>query len=176
MTKNLLAGFVFIAKKIGEYAQKNGHDLIVWSILGFFFSLIALLSLHIGIVAKRNGHKFKRWATLGFFLGISALLALQTGLIAERKGYDFPSFCLLGVFLGIITLLVVCFLPLPQVELASYNETQKRQQKNSKLLESGRVANTKYPIKTHTLWICKCGQENVSAAKRCINCFEEKPE
>ena len=121
-----VAVLLLIGRSIGKYAERNGHNLKTWTVLGFFFGLTALLSLHIAIVAERNGHNFALWAWFGFFFGIYSLMSLQTGLVAERKGFDFVRFCLLGGFLGVITLLIACFLPEHKVNITTNIETKEK--------------------------------------------------
>ncbi len=175
----IIAIMFVIAKKIGEYALKNGLNGTLWGILGFFFGLIALLALHTGIVAMRNRHSFTCWCLLGFFLGLTGLVSLHAGMIAERKNYDFATFCLLGASIGVFMLLIVSFLPAPKITVSANEVDQtceeEPKEEGSKLLNSAKYVQNEKTNKKNEHWICKCGQKNVGEAKRCINCFAEKP-
>ncbi len=164
----LVIAFAF-ARYVGKKAEKNGHSFGLWAVLGFFFGLVALLALHIAITAEDNGHSFTLWAVFGFIFNVGALIMLETGLIAERKLYDFTTYCIIGALFGVFAMLIACFLP----KAVSERTVQKYEEKSSYLTKSYNVTNEQ----NNKHWKCdRCGQLNVPAAKKCINCYSDKPE
>ena len=92
---------------VGSFAKKNGHSLIIWTILGFLTFGCAIISLCTALYAEREGHSFNRWGVFAFFTGVVALLTLHVAVSAENSGESFTLWGILGFFGGLFALIAL---------------------------------------------------------------------